>query len=226
MPRSEASPRLFSSPLFLALTAILLVAAGCAQEKACGGCVVLMGDSITSLWPEMQTGSEVAWMKVVNQGVPSETTTQMAARFERDVIRRRARAVVIQGGVNDLLVAPPVVTESNLERMAERAEQMQVRVVLATLTPLGFPNDERGASARHTEQDEGRKKVRELNAWIKSFAARKRYAVVDYYSALADERGCYQPGLTADGVHPSAAGYERMERALLEAVQYAARNGE
>ncbi len=202
------------------------MAAGCGREEDCHGCVVLMGDSITSRWPGMQTGSEIAGMKVVNEGVLSETTTQMVARFDRDVIRRRARVVVIQGGLNDLLVAPPMVTKNNLQRMAERAEQKQMRVVLATITPLGFSDDGRSADARRVEQDEGRQKVRELNGWVKSFAARKDYIVVDYYVMLAGERGCYQQGLTADGVHPSPAGYERMGPVLQEAVRRAARNRE
>jgi lysophospholipase L1-like esterase len=45
---------------------------------------------------------------------------------------------------------------------------------------------------------------------------------LDYYSAMTDEKGAMLPGLSSDGVHPTAIGYELMaplaERAIMQAL--------
>ena len=60
-----------------------------------------------------------------------------------------------------------------------------------------------------------------LNSWLKSLAEQSHFAVADFYSALADELGSYQTGLTYDGVHPTTDGYRHMELLLSQAVQNA-----
>jgi lysophospholipase L1-like esterase len=62
-----------------------------------------------------------------------------------------------------------------------------------------------------------------LNNGIRNFANQKHFTLVDYHSALADDRGHYLEGLTTDGVHPGKQGYERMEPLLREAIQNAIR---
>jgi lysophospholipase L1-like esterase len=48
--------------------------------------------------------------------------------------------------------------------------------------------------------------------------------LVDYHSVLADERGVYLEGFTADGIHPTAQGYARMEPLLRDALLAALRD--
>jgi lysophospholipase L1-like esterase len=149
----------------------------------------------------------------------------MLTRFDKDVTRIRPQVVVVLGGINDFERVPLSSTEQNLKAMAERADRNNIRVVLATLPPVGLSAGERDPNASILAQDAGRDKIRALNDWIKDFAARKQYTVVDYHSALTDERGFYLKGLTSDGIHPSAQGYARMERLLSEAIRSAAPQG-
>ena len=195
------------------------VAVGCSRQKACTECVVLIGDSITANWQSLTTGRELAGLKVVNRGTPSDDTAHMLARFDSDVIRNRPRVVVILGGINDLVRVPMVSTEQNLETMTEKAERNNIRVVLATLPPAGRRTDERNPTAAVSSDDVGGDEIRVLNEWIRNCVARKHYAVADYYAILADERGSYRSDLTADGIHPSTQGYERMEQLLRNAIQ-------
>jgi lysophospholipase L1-like esterase len=175
---------------------------------------VLIGDSITANWQGLTTGRELAGLNVVNRGIPSDDTAHMLARFDSDVIRNRPRVVVILGGINDLVRVPLVSIEQNLEAMAEKAERSNIRVVLATLPPAGRRTD--AAVSSHEVGDD---KIRVLNDWIRNFAARKHYAVADYYAILADEYGSYLSDLTSDGIHPSMQGYERMEQLLRDTIQ-------
>jgi lysophospholipase L1-like esterase len=123
---------------------------------------------------------------------------------------------VILGGINDLTQIPLPAIEKNLTSMAETAEHHGIRVVLATLLPIGEYDPVNPSSS---EEIAGHQKIESLNDWLKNFAGQKHYSVVDYHSALADSHGYYQKGLSTDGVHPTDRGYERMEPILRQAIQ-------
>jgi len=59
--------------------------------------------------------------------------------------------------------------------------------------------------------------ILELNAWIKSYAARVHATFADYYSALVDSKGMLKNGYSNDGLHPNDRGF-----ALLAPVAEAA----
>jgi len=175
-------------------------------------CVVLLGDSITSLWQGL--AGQLSGLRVINRGVPGDVTSHMRSRFERDVLALRPRVVVILGGINDLERVPLASIEQNLEAMAEQAERHGIRVVLATVPPAGEHHPDGPEDPDHGQ-------IQALNRRIESLAERKRYTLVDYHSVLSDHRGYYLPNLSRDGVHPSLEGYERMEHLLREALEAA-----
>jgi len=224
------------SRLFLILSLVVFLIAvflAFPRQKPCTDCVVLIGDSITSRWSGLAPPEQLSGLQIINRGVPSEFTAQMFSRFNRDVVRLHPRVVVILGGINDIAQTPLSLIEHNLASMAETAEHHGIHVVLATLPPTGLPAEEHDpdkTSAGIIPHDDivahdgitmGHDEIQALNNWIKSFANQKHYTLVDYHSALADDRGNYLKGLTTDGIHPSAQGYERMEPLLRDAVQSA-----
>ena len=207
--------------VLLSLSVAALVVTFLRQKDSGEACVVLMGDSITALWQDPATSKESAGLRIVNRGMPGDLTAHMLSRFHRDVIRLRPKVVVIQGGINDFVRVPLSSTEQNLQAMADQANEHGITVVLATLLPTGKHDSDIAGPG----QDSGHQKIRELNDWIKDFAAKGHFVVVDYHSVLADERGFYLEGFTADGIHPTAQGYARMEPLLREALQAALRAG-
>jgi lysophospholipase L1-like esterase len=216
--------------LFAFLTAVFIAFP---RQKPCTDCVVLIGDSITSRWSGLAPPNQLSGLQIINRGIPGDFTARMFSRFNRDVVRLRPRVVVILGGINDIAQIPLPLIEHNLASMAETAEHHGIQVVLATLPPTGLPTEEHDRdkpSAATIPHDEivahdgittGHDEIQTLNNWIKSFANQKHYTLVDYHSALADDRGNYLKGLTTDGIHPSVQGYERMEPLLRGAVQSA-----
>jgi lysophospholipase L1-like esterase len=190
------------------------------RQKPCpSACVVFLGDSIFANWPLLQPPNEFSGMPIVNHGIPGDTTGNMLARFRRDVVHLRPRVVVILGGLNDLAKIPLSITEQDLSVMAQTALERKIHVVLATLPPAHKPNSDTTAPVT-AGQDE----ILALNSWLKSFAEQNHFALADFYSTLADKHGSYQPGLTYDGVHPTAEGYRRMEPLLRRAIQNAISN--
>jgi lysophospholipase L1-like esterase len=216
---------------FIFAVFVFLIAAffGFPRQKACGpDCVVLIGDSITSKWQGLTQTKQLSGLQIINRGIPGDFTSHMLSRFNHDVVQLRPRVVVILGGTNDIVQIPLPSIEQNLASLAETAEQHGIRVVLATLAPTGEYDPDQPCSAEisgHNGVMSGRDEIQTLNNWIRNFANQKHYTLVDYHSALADDRGYYLKGLTTDGVHPSVQGYERMEPLLRKAIQSAIRDG-
>ncbi|MGO9258497.1 MAG: SGNH/GDSL hydrolase family protein [Bryobacteraceae bacterium] len=182
--------------------------------------VVFMGDSITDGWGRGNNGSVFFPGKpYVNRGISGQTTAQMLLRFYPDVVALQPKAVVILAGTNDIGGnLGPVSLESveqNLAAMADMSRANNIKVVLASLTPV---------CDYHRPQTATRppEKILELNRWIKGYAASHHLVYLDYYSATVDDKGFFKAEITGDGLHPNAAGYEIMgplaEKAIAEAL--------
>jgi lysophospholipase L1-like esterase len=178
--------------------------------------VVFMGDSITEGWGQLDRS--FPGKLYANRGISGQTTPQMLIRFRPDVIELKPKVVVILAGTNDIAgnTGPmtPQMTEDNLMSMVDLARANKIRVVLASVLPaFDFP---------WRPGLEPAPKIAALNAWIKEYAARNRIVYLDYYTAMADDRGGLKAELTNDGVHPNEAGYAVMtplaEKAIVQAL--------
>jgi lysophospholipase L1-like esterase len=152
---------------------------------------VFMGDSITEGWP----------LPDHNKGIFGQTTAQMLARFNTDVIGHGYERVVILGGTNDINIPQINVMDvyTNLDAMATMAESAGMEVVLCKVPPR-FPAmyDDRYTS---------------VNEEITSLAQSKHLLLVDYFTVLTGH-----PEFFKDGVHPNQMGYAVMENTLSQVV--------
>lgn len=180
--------------------------------------VVLMGDSITELWPADRL-KDAASFNIINRGVSGQNSSMMLLRFQADVIDLAPDAVVILAGSNDLRAYAgdpeglgPAALERlsrNLTAMTNMAKGCGIAVVLAALPPVG---GDLASVARSPAA------VRAVNAWIAAFAEARGYLLADYHAVLADEEGLLSDNLSEDGVHPNSLAYDRMQPVLLEAL--------
>jgi lysophospholipase L1-like esterase len=182
--------------------------------------VVFIGDSITAIWGGGQEGPEFAehpnW---IDKGVSGQTSSQVLARFQTDVLDLNPRIVHILVGTNDVYpgwtLEPYEGTPGNgidsvadVEAMVKMAQANYVHVILATIPPWGCDaaNCSLAEAADPTPSRYAR--IDAWNAWIEEYALSQGIPVVDYHSALlAPDGERYVPELTLDGVHPSAAGF-------------------
>ena len=65
--------------------------------------------------------------------------------------------------------------------------------------------------------------IQGLNAWMKSYAGRVKATYVDYFAALADEKGWLKDGTSEDGLHPNAEGSKIMAPLVAAAIRDALR---
>lgn len=191
----------------LALGAALLLPSLACRPKAPnldspGKTIVCFGDSITAGvgagagegYPERL--SALLGVPVINAGVSGDTTADGLARFEQDVLARDPWLVVVELGGNDFLRHVPIEqTEERLRQIADRLLKARVVPVFVELSgPLGL----------------GR--YREIFARIED-----DYGVVLVEDALSDI--LFDPKLKSDQIHPNAAGYAQLAKAVAEELE-------
>jgi lysophospholipase L1-like esterase len=179
--------------------------------------VVFLGDSITDSWGR-GVGVFFPGKPYINRGISGQTTPQMLLRFQQDVVRLRPSVVVVLAGTNDIAgntgPSTPQMIEDNFTSMAAIARQSGIKLVLASILPaIAYPWKP-GVQPVAA--------IREVNSWLRDFCTNSGCVYLDYYSAMTDEKGAMLPGLSSDGVHPTAIGYELMaplaERAIMQAL--------
>lgn len=174
--------------------------------------VVFMGDSITEIWK--QKDPDFFTQGRVDRGISGQTTSQMLVRFRQDVIDLHPAVVHIMGGTNDIAGNTGAITladiESNLASMAELAQAHGIKVILASVPP----------SNRFSWQPRMNpvEPILELNTWIRRYAETHGCIYVDDYDVMATKAGAMRPGLSYDGVHPTAKGFAIMEPLTRKAI--------
>jgi lysophospholipase L1-like esterase len=183
--------------------------------------VAALGDSINAgspLWdPNPQTRAAIGaridersqweyWaarrnprVRFRNCGVFGERTDEIAARLDR--CAGGARALVVQGGINDIVQGRPVdAAARDLEAMVRRGKARGLGVVLVEVLPWnnGYP--------------QAAPFIEELNRRIGEIGRRQRVGVLPWFRTLQDpaKPGRMSPQLTEDGDHPSVEGYRRL----------------
>jgi lysophospholipase L1-like esterase/predicted small secreted protein len=131
-----------------------------------------------------------------NCGVWGERTDEIAKRFA--VCTHGAAAVVIQGGINDIVQGRSIERAAHdIACMAERARVAHLQVALVEVLPWnnGWP---------HAVQP-----IRQLNAKIHAIAVRGGVPVLPFFSTLADPNypDRMPAARTVDGNHPDVKGY-------------------
>ena len=188
--------------------------------------VVFMGDSITDLWQQPRFGGFFPGKPYVDRGISGQTTPQMLLRFRPDVLDLSPKVVVILAGTNDIAGNTGPMTneeiEGNLASMAELARAHNIRVVLASVTPV---------SGYHVAQPNGvpqttlrpMTRIQAVNTWIQSYAASHGDVYLDYFSAMTDGSGVLKAEFSEDDLHPNAKGYAVMaplaEAAIVKALK-------
>ena len=177
--------------------------------------VVFMGNSITDNWANRHPD----FFKdngYIGRGIGGQTTYQMVLRFYEDVVNLHPKAVVINGGTNDIAQNNHVYVEDrtfqNIVTMAQIAKTNGIKVILTSITPC--------------EQYTWRKditnvieKIKSLNARIKEYAKKNKFQYVDYWTAMSNERGAMRDGISEEGCHPNAAGYAVMGPLVQAAIK-------
>lgn len=131
-----------------------------------------------------------------NHGVNGERTDEIALRFDEAV--DGVDAIVIEGGINDIVQGRPVATAAqNLSGMATKARRLGLRVAIVDVLPWNNGDE-------HAAQE-----IVRLNALVRGLACGLELPLFPFHDTLVDpERPDRMPDRwTDDGNHPSVEGH-------------------
>lgn len=204
--------------------------------------IVAFGDSTTAhrpgltvyadLLPPRLTADCGVTVKVINAGVPGNTTEDARRRFPADVLERQPDLVIIQFGINDSTMdvwKEPSVTHTrvakkeyrkNLEYFVTEIRRQHGQVMLMTPNPLQWAEKMRlryGKLPYHVDDSDG------FNVTLRPFAQEMRQVASELGVPLLDVMAAFDdawrkdPGreLLSDGVHPNQAGHQLVTDLLL-----------
>ena len=174
--------------------------------------IVIMGNSITEYWEELHPAFFKA-NELVCRGISGQVSSQMLARFRQDVINLNPRVVIINCGTNDIAENngpyDEDITMDNIMSMSELALVSGIQVVLSSVLPCdGF--------CWNTGVEDVVGKIQRLNRRISDYCRDRQIPYLDHYPSMTVDGAAMTPAFTDDGVHPNSAGYDVMERNLLQ----------
>jgi lysophospholipase L1-like esterase len=144
----------------------------------------------------------------VNRGVSGQTTPQMLVRTFPDVIDLHPAAVILLTGTNDIAAnnGPQTMQmlEENIQAITELVQKHGIKVILCSVLPISDYMTQ-PQTPRHPPAQ-----IVALNKWLREYSDESGAIYCDYYSVLADQKGFLTQGLSEDGLHPNAKGYDLM----------------
>lgn len=185
--------------------------------------IICLGDSITA----GQVRAKDHWIglaeaelkqEFMNKGIKGDTTGGMLARFDRDVLEQKGRAVFLMGGINDLIAGCRAEhVQPNLMALVHQAWFYKIVPVIGI--PILF--DTASLPEQWTDFTDFARVLDEacsLRRWLHHFGRVFHTEIVDFESAFeqcaVDERAAY----FIDGLHPNERGCRLMADWLIRHI--------
>lgn len=170
--------------------------------------IVCIGDSLTFGYRVKETEGWVSVLstkikeRIINKGIPGNTTYEMKERFIKDVIGVKPSKVIIMGGTNDLFLNSTIIDVLyNINMMIQMCKNN--KIVPIVLTPLPVNED---IVEKTWFEDRDYKKVNrnlsELRKSLVEYGKEKDIAVIDLGNILLKE-GKIKVHFLDDGIHVS-----------------------
>jgi lysophospholipase L1-like esterase len=209
------------------------VAADKAFQRKPANTIAFLGDSFTDMsedttglnsyragrgfitWALQRLGQRlqiVAAPGTVNGGITGQTTTQILARVQQDVIDVKPGYAHVLAGTNDMITGVAFATiQANLTAIYDAIQNAGIRLIAGTIAPYS------GATTTQLVT------IERINNFIRDEAlTRPGMIIADYHSVLAGADGNYRvvgtTAYTGDGTHASTGGAMRMGKVLAEAL--------
>jgi lysophospholipase L1-like esterase len=234
--------------LFGAAGLFLSLMAGAAPLRAEPVTIVAFGDSTTAVRGlttvyAATLQEELRNVRLINAGVPGNTTEAARVRFDADVLSHHPQIAIIQFGINDAMVdvwkTPPATAprvsleryEANLRHFVQALKSTEARVVLLTPNPLRWTpklKEMYGKPPYSPEEPDG------LNGLLTRYCeAVRRVAsdegadLIDVQQALPEQavkQGVSVDAFLIDGMHPNDLAHRIVADLLIERILAAAKD--
>ena len=182
--------------------------------------LLCLGDSITygygvrrrSVWPSLV--AERMGLSIVNAGIPGDTTGGMLARLDRELRTHAPDAILLMGGVNDMLLeGTDLHARSNMFAMLQHVMSAKVTPLIGVCIEISEHVD--ASWLNLVSFDSLSHCAASYADWLRRLGVTFRLPVVDF---RADFHDAIQKNPHAtwfvDGIHPSEIGHRIMADTL------------
>ena len=178
-----------------------------ASDTIVPGRIVFFGMTMTDVWPVTKFFPD---NEAIERGVSMQRLAGMPLRFRSDVIRLMPEWVVIETSSYNLREPNTLEElEEYTADMAELADYHGIKPILTTLIPptSGYEPFESNYNVFDS--------LTLFNNWVKDYAGRKGFAVVDVHDIMAGDNGAVRVDLTEGGIIPNEEGFRLISEAVL-----------
>jgi len=182
--------------------------------------LVLIGASYAAEWEN----PKLPGYTVTNQGIGGQESSDLRARFEKDVLALKPNVVMIWGHYNDIvrasadkMAAAKQKAQDNYRWMTEQARAAGIEVILITEITIPVPDTLKekalgllasllGKKDYRTQKNE---QIKAVNVWLREYARSQNIKLIDLETALDSGNGTRKVEYTRDdNSHVSPAGYQ------------------
>lgn len=183
--------------------------------------VILFGDSRIQQWQNLP---QLEGIEFINRGIGGETTAQLRARLQSDVLALTPDIVILQLGINDL-VSLEVLTSyeqaivrqcrDNLQFIVETLLNKEIKVILLSIVPPTKPD-----LARLLVWNERIPElVEQINHDWLNLSATEKLQVIDTAKILQSAPGQWHENVNKDTLHLTATGYHLLNQAIINSLK-------
>ncbi|MEJ2611073.1 MAG: GDSL-type esterase/lipase family protein [Candidatus Thiodiazotropha sp.] len=182
--------------------------------------LLIIGASYAQNWPIDKVGC----LKVLNQGIDGEVSTQTRGRFKKSLLSAKPQAVLIWGFINDFSNNPQEMADEtretairNIEAMTKAAQNLGVIPILTTEVTMGEPDSLLNSLRNWIGELRGKQgfqqyissNVMTVNRWIRLYAKQRGFPLLDIEQLMTNEKGNRKLGyFTSDLSHISNQAYQ------------------
>lgn len=170
--------------------------------------IVCIGDSLTFGYRVKETEGWVSVLstkikeRIINKGIPGNTTYEMRERFIKDVIEVKPSKAIIMGGTNDLFLNNSVSSVlDNINMMAQMCKNNKIVPIILTPLPV---NEDIVEKTWFEDMDykEVNKNLSKIRRSLVEYGKEKDITVIDLGNILLKE-GKIKDYFLDDGIHVS-----------------------
>lgn len=178
--------------------------------------VVFIGDSITQNWYAFHR-TFFDRNGFLARGISGQTSIEILCRFRQDVVKHNPKVVVMMIGTNDVAQNVGAISDEcyldNVASACDIAKANGIKMLLCSIPPCDFFP----WSPELTPVTD----IVRLNGKLQAYAAENGIQYVDFFSILNNGRNGMIEEYTSDHCHPTPAGYNIMERFVVNEINKA-----
>lgn len=206
--------------LIVGLLAFSMASAQSAMNKQ----MVIIGASYAAEWES----PKLPGYTVTNKGIGGQESSDLRARFERDVLALKPTTVMIWGHYNDIvrasadkMAAAKQRAQDNYRWMTEQARAAGIEVILVTEITIPIPDTLKesamawvaGLLGKQDYRSQKNEQIKAVNAWLREYARSQNIKLLDLEKALESGNGTRKVEYAReDNSHVSPAGYQAITR--------------